>query len=582
MARSQVQYGSQGNDVKELQKILNQSGYKLTEDGIFGANTQKAVKDYQTKNGLTVDGIVGTNTWGSLLGGTKSNTNTTTNTNTNTNTNTTNNGFKYDDFSYDDFKYDKTFENKDFTYDKTFEDKEFSYDDYQESDLVTQAKDALNAQLAQKPGEYNSQWQAQLDDVINKIMNREKFSYDLNGDALYQQYKDKYIQQGKMAMADAIGQASAMTGGYGNSYAQSVGQQQYNAQLQNLNDIVPELYQMAYDKYNQEGQDLYNQYSMLGAQDERDYGRYRDSVTDWNAERDYLTGRYDNERNLDYSKYVDDRNFAYSKYADDRNFAYGQYMDDKNYEYGKYVDDRNFNYGQYIDDKNFAYGQYSDDRNLAYDKYSQDRNLAYNEHRNAIEDQQWQDSFDYQKGRDQVADKQWQDAFDYQKEKDSKDYDWDVAKDTADRAESNSKTYYETGGKVGYDNGSVSTDNIKLMQQALGVSADGKWGAGSTEAAGGLTADQAWKAFQDGKLGKADVSYKEIVADLDDIIKAPYDDDRQKRNDIKGYLKDALDDGYINKDQYDELMETYAPVGITYGTGAMGGTVGGGLLHTYK
>ena len=98
--------------------------------------------------------------------------------------------------------------------------------------------------------------QEQLNEIMDKILNREKFSYDLNGDALYQQYKDKYLQQGKMAMEDAIGQASTMTGGYGNSYAQSVGQQAYQAQLENLNDIVPELWQMAYDRYNQERQAL--------------------------------------------------------------------------------------------------------------------------------------------------------------------------------------------------------------------------------------------------------------------------------------------------------------------------------------
>ena len=176
---------------------------------------------------------------------------------------------------------------------------------YTESDTVKQAQAALNTQLANKPGEYSSQWQTQLDDVINKILNREKFSYDLNGDALYHQYKDKYIQQGKMAMGDAIGQASAMTGGYGNSYAQSVGQQAYQAQLQNLNDIVPELYAMAYDKYNQEGQDLYNQYSMLGTQEEQDYGRYRDQMSDWLTERDYLANRYDSERNFGYGQYRD-------------------------------------------------------------------------------------------------------------------------------------------------------------------------------------------------------------------------------------------------------------------------------------
>lgn len=208
---------------------------------------------------------------------------------------------------------------------KKFEYSDFSYDPYQESDTVSKAETALNNHLSQKPGEYKSQWQSQLDDTINKILNREKFSYDLKGDALYQQYKDKYIQQGKMAMQDTMGQAAAMTGGYGNSYAQSVGNQAYQASLENLNDIVPELYQMAYDKYNQEGQDLYNQYSMLGTQEAQDYGRYRDSVGDWQSDRGYLAGRYDSERTYDYGKYSDDRTFAYGKYADDKNYAYNEH-----------------------------------------------------------------------------------------------------------------------------------------------------------------------------------------------------------------------------------------------------------------
>lgn len=267
--------------------------------------------------------------------------------------------FEYKDFEYDDFKYG------DFSYD------DFKQNPYQESDTVKQAQATLNAHLAQKPGAYQSQWQAQLDDTMNKIMNREKFSYDFNGDALYQQYKDKFIQQGKMASADVMGQAAAMTGGYGNSYAATVGNQAYQASLQNLNDIIPELYQMALDHYNQEGQDLLNQYGILGDRENTDYGRYRDTVSDWGNERNYLSGRYDSERDYDYGKYTDERNFNYGKYADDRNFAYGKYSDDKN----------------------FAYGKYSDDRNLAYGKYSDDKSYAYNDYRNAIEDEQWRKEF---------------------------------------------------------------------------------------------------------------------------------------------------------------------------------------------
>lgn len=205
----------------------------------------------------------------------------------------------------------------------------YQYADYHESDTVKQAEAMLNEQLAQKPGEYQSAWQAQLNDAINKILNREKFSYDLNGDALYQQYKDKYIQQGKMAMMDTMGQAQAMTGGYGNSYAQSVGQQAYQSHLQELNDIVPELYQMAYDQYNQEGQDMYTQAALMAQQEDRDYGRYQDAMNAWQSERDYLAGRYDSERDYDYGKYTDDRNFDYGSYIDDRNYQYQQEQDAK-------------------------------------------------------------------------------------------------------------------------------------------------------------------------------------------------------------------------------------------------------------
>lgn len=63
--------GSKGDDVKALQALLKGYGYNLGiwgVDGDFGAATDKAVKQYQKKKGLVVDGIVGANTWKSLLG----------------------------------------------------------------------------------------------------------------------------------------------------------------------------------------------------------------------------------------------------------------------------------------------------------------------------------------------------------------------------------------------------------------------------------------------------------------------------------------------------------------------------------
>ena len=59
--------GSQGNFVYLLQFILNEYGYNLTVDGIFGSRTLNAVRDFQRNNSLSVDGLVGTNTWRTLL-----------------------------------------------------------------------------------------------------------------------------------------------------------------------------------------------------------------------------------------------------------------------------------------------------------------------------------------------------------------------------------------------------------------------------------------------------------------------------------------------------------------------------------
>ena len=289
---NQVSYGSQGSSVTELQKLLNNNGYNLTVDGIFGSNTQAAVKDYQQKNGLAVDGIVGTNTWGALTklasdaaGNTQQSAATTTPATDQTTT--------------------------DQAATTTPPATEEVSTGYKPSDAVTQAEQLLNQQLAQKPGEYQSQWQDQLNTILQQILNREQFSYDVNADPMYQQYADLYAQQGNMAMMDTMGQAQAMTGGYGNSWAQSAGQQAYQAYLQKLNEVVPELYGMARDQHNQEYQDLMNQFAILGEQEDTDYGRYMDTMNAWLAERDYLAGRYDTERDYDYGMWADNRDYEY-------------------------------------------------------------------------------------------------------------------------------------------------------------------------------------------------------------------------------------------------------------------------------
>lgn len=62
-----LKIGDKGSEVKTLQLLLEQKGFKLITDGIFGQGTEDAVEDFQEKNHLTIDGIVGKGTWSVLL-----------------------------------------------------------------------------------------------------------------------------------------------------------------------------------------------------------------------------------------------------------------------------------------------------------------------------------------------------------------------------------------------------------------------------------------------------------------------------------------------------------------------------------
>ena len=392
-----LKYGSTGDDVKKLQEELQKAGYdigKTGADGVFGTKTAAAVKEYQRDKGLVVDGIAGTNTMASLnaqkgsalvpgvvagaltsAGATKPTSklptsgsqalqiaatggvtganiaagNTQNNTNKGTKSNlpavnpgktetpttkaptdqapttqapetgaakpSTSNPYTYQEFTYDPF----------------------TYDPYAKSDTVLQAEALLQEHSNNKPGAYQSQWQSQINDYLNQLENRDPFSYDFNSDALYNQYKDQYIQQGQMAMMDTMGQAAAMTGGYGNSYAQTVGQQAYNQQLNQLNNIMPELYQMAYGRYTDEGQQLKDMYSMYVGLENQDYGRYQDGLNNWYTQLEYLTGRADHLGEVDYNTYLDGRSLAYDNYTTQRETAYDNHTAQENLRWENYI-----------------------------------------------------------------------------------------------------------------------------------------------------------------------------------------------------------------------------------------------------
>ncbi|PRR84045.1 GH25 family lysozyme [Clostridium vincentii] len=62
-----LRFGAQGGITKAMQMLINEYGYALIPDGIFGQNTRNAVIAFQGSKGLIQDGIVGPNTWSKLL-----------------------------------------------------------------------------------------------------------------------------------------------------------------------------------------------------------------------------------------------------------------------------------------------------------------------------------------------------------------------------------------------------------------------------------------------------------------------------------------------------------------------------------
>lgn len=180
---------------------------------------------------------------------------------------------------------------------------------YNPSQSVLDAYDYLQSIIGSKPGEYQSRYGDQLQGMLDQIMNREPFQYDAYADPLFQIYQDQYILGGRRAMQDAMGQAAALTGGYGNSYAQSVGQQTYNQYMENLMGIIPELSQMAYGRYKDEGDAMQRNYDLLNQLENQEYGRYRDIMGDWQTERQLAENTYGTERGFDYGAFSEKRTY---------------------------------------------------------------------------------------------------------------------------------------------------------------------------------------------------------------------------------------------------------------------------------
>ena len=176
---------------------------------------------------------------------------------------------------------------------------------------------------------YTSRYQNQIDDLTRQILNREAFSYDPEKDPTYQQYKESYTRSGERAMQDTLGQVSARTGGLASSYAGSAAQQTYDNYMGALADKIPELKQLAYSMYQDEG-------NMLVALEQGDYAKYADLLAQYNTDRSFDYGvhrdnigdeRYNNEWNYSVGR----DQIADKRYEDETAYNRETYKDETEY-----------------------------------------------------------------------------------------------------------------------------------------------------------------------------------------------------------------------------------------------------------
>ena len=196
---------------------------------------------------------------------------------------------------------------------------------YDRSEALTQLEQTLAQKEQGRQEEYASPYQERIEALLAQALEREAFSYDPNADPLYRQYESAYRRGGKQAMEDTMANAAALTGGYGNSYASTAGNQAYQSYLAELNQILPVLYQSAYDRYRDSYGDVLEQLGLLQELDAGEYEKYRDTVADYYSDLNYYYRQYGDLSEREYQQYLTDL----EQWAADRDYYYQKQQDEQ-------------------------------------------------------------------------------------------------------------------------------------------------------------------------------------------------------------------------------------------------------------
>lgn len=220
-------------------------------------------------------------------------------------------------------------------------------------------------------GYNDTDYSAKIDGILNEILNPSAFQYNAESDPSFQAYKEQYGRAGDKALANTMSEASALTGGRLNTWAVSAGNQAKANFDEELMNIIPQLENMA-------------------------YGRYQDGI---NGKRSNLNTLLD----------IDNREFQ--RALEGRDFAYG--LDRDSISDARYTDETKYNRAEDAEDDEWRQTEWD-----------------YGVGRDAIGDQRYNDETAWNKKMDQDANSRaWanynlsKDEFTYRKDQDQKEWD---------------------------------------------------------------------------------------------------------------------------------------------------------------
>lgn len=156
-----------------------------------------------------------------------------------------------------------------------------------DKELSMDVKDSYDEWKKKEEPQYEGSHQSAINKAREMLENRE-FSYDVNTDEAYLKYRDSVKNSAELALADAMGNAAALNGGYATSYAQLAGQAEYRNTMKSADEKVLDLYKEAYERFSDETENIEDYLEILLEMDDTEWDRYVDMLDAYNEEGEVL------------------------------------------------------------------------------------------------------------------------------------------------------------------------------------------------------------------------------------------------------------------------------------------------------